>query len=398
MYNSKFKEKLYLDCILLCIFVMFVALICKLAGSTDFDMPMIDSKLNNNKALMIVCYLVLYNINSLLVLNIIIKRKFKRIEYLISIIGISFVYFINSTLNLGYFYFIIDISMLGILVLIFTKEPMLFVETLLVSALNIFYQYLSLIIRELNIAVASELFATSIVFQLDYYMLLCITMLYFKHKEVNIYELVYRLIRWNLAAVTILLTKRRCKEKRIQPSKEAICKKQVETSYVLYLVLLSLFQITLVGTACYFVKNTIFNFLFIFISFVVIRARFGKSYHADTILACTTLSLLIFASATRLSLDIDISLFSSVAVGFIVAFILHIKYYHTYYIKAKSDLTKLPLDELKLQLNYLSDLEINLLYDYWHRDNTTTVEDICAKYGYTSKKIYRTIAKIKIEE
>ena len=395
--GKNLKERVYLHCILLCLMILFVSLVLKLLGRNDFDMPMIDSELNNNEVLEIIVYLILYNINGLMILNIIIKRKFKKFEYLISILGITLTYFINAMINVGYFYFLIDICILSILVIKFTKEPMLFIETLIVYGLNLLYQYLSLIIKDLNIALASELFTTSVIFQLDYYMLLCITLLYFKRKEVNIYELVYKFVRWNVATFILFLTKRGSKEKRIQQPKESSTHKQVEIGYSIYCFLLSLFQIVLVGTACYFVKNTIFNFLFIFVSFIVLRATFGKSYHADTVLKCTTLSMLTFVLATKLSLNIDISLFSSVFVGLILAFIFHTTYYYQYFVKAKSDMTKLGLEDLKITLNYLSETEINLLYDYWHRDNNTSVDDIALKYGYNSKKIYRTIKKIKVD-
>jgi predicted transcriptional regulator len=57
--------------------------------------------------------------------------------------------------------------------------------------------------------------------------------------------------------------------------------------------------------------------------------------------------------------------------------------------------TKLSLDELRKKLYFLSDLEINLVYDYWHKDKHTTADDIADKYGYNKMKIYRTIKKIK---
>ena len=106
------------------------------------------------------------------------------------------------------------------------------------------------------------------------------------------------------------------------------------------------------------------------------------------------MSMVIFACATELSLDVNISILSSVLVGLLVAFILRIAYYYDNYIKCSNDITKLSLEELKIKLGYLEQLEIEMLYDYWHRGNTT-VDDVAEKYGYNKMKIYRTLNKIK---
>ena len=54
------------------------------------------------------------------------------------------------------------------------------------------------------------------------------------------------------------------------------------------------------------------------------------------------------------------------------------------------------MNELKIRLGYLEQIEIEMLYDYWHRGNTS-VDEIAEKYGYNKMKIYRTLKKIKYD-
>lgn len=192
----------------------------------------------------------------------------------------------------------------------------------------------------------------------------------------------------------VFISKRKGKESRLRED-QAPVQKEVEPGYIVYLIILSFTQITIVGTACYFVHNTIINFAFIFFSFVIMRARFKETYHADSILKCTTLSILIFYTATRVSLPVRISTLSTILVGAMVAYLLFV---YAIYNKAKNkekDYKFMTIEELQEKLPQFSSVEIDLLYDYWHRDHTESVEQICEAYGYTKMKIYRLLKKIK---
>ena len=260
------------------------------------------------------------------------------------------------------------------------------------------YQYISLKTKGLIISIAKETFTNSLILQIDFYMLIIIALLYFTKKGAHLYELVIktiRKIRWRPLAFIRILSKRKCEEKCLQQNKENIQEIKFEIGYFIFNLVLLIFQASLILTICYFIKNTLINVLLIFISFTILKKVFGKSYHADTIIKCTTLSTIMFIVATELSFNINISILSSVFVGAFLAYLMHIYYYYYNYIKNNNDLTKLNLEQLKQKLYYLTELEINLIYDYWHKDKHITADEIAEKYGYNKMKIYRTIKKIK---
>ena len=254
------------------------------------------------------------------------------------------------------------------------------------------YQYISLKTKGLIISIAKETFTNSLILQIDFYMLIIIALLYFNKKGVHLYELVYKFIckiRWRPLAFIRIFSKRNCKEKCLQQNQEDVQEIKFEVGYFIFNIVLFAFQFMLILTICYFIKNTLINVLLIFISFTILRKVFGKSYHADTIIKCTTLSTIMFIVATELSFNINISILSSVFVGAFLAYLMHIYYYYYNYIKNNNDLTKLTLEQLKQKLYYLTELEINLIYDYWHKDKHITADDIAEKYGYNKMKIYR---------
>lgn len=389
------KLKVYETTLLLCIFIILLSFIMKLFGYTGFSIPIIDHAINNNLSIMYISYGLLFIINAILVILLIVKVRIKCKEYIIVIIIFLLDYIFTCLVDLGYLTFIVEIICLSIAGYVITKNKKIVFEVCIISSLNILYQWISMITKDLNITVADETFTTNVTFMIDYYMLLTAAILYFKRKEVHIYELVIELIHVCFRkpkTISILHSKRRCKEKCLQQSETHVQK--VEVGYLVFNIVLAIFQIMLVGFVSFLVKNTIVNFVIIYLSFIVLRSIFKESYHANTVLKCTTMSMVIFACATELSLDVNISILSSVLVGLLVAFILHIAYYYDNYIKCSNDITKLSLEDLKIRLGYLEQLEIEMLYDYWHRGNTT-VDDVAEKYGYNKMKIYRTLNKIK---
>lgn len=389
------KLKVYKTTLLLCIFVILLSFVMKLFGYTGFSIPIIDHAINNNLAIMYISYGLLFITNAILVILLIVKVRLKWKHYLIIIIIFLLDYLSTCLVDLGYLTFIVEIICFGICSFIITKDKKIVFEVLLMYFLNFVYQIISLFTKNLNIAIADETFTTNITFMIDYYMLLIVSILCFKRKEVHIYELVIELIHVCFRrpkTFNLIHSKRRCEEKCLQQSKTHV--QEVEVGYLVFNIVLAIFQIMLVGFASFLVKNTIVNFVIIYLSFIILRSVFKESYHAETVLKCTTMAMVIFTCATELSLDVNISILSSVLIGLLVAFVLHIAYYYENYIKCTNDITKLDLENLKLRLGYLEQIEIEMLYDYWHRGNTT-VDEVAEKYGYNKMKIYRTLNKIK---
>lgn len=390
------KTKIYKYTLLASIGCILVSFISKLLGCNDFNIPVIDNAINNNYTLMLICYLLLFNINGILITMLIVKKRLSFKALLLCVGAFSAEYTITSILANDYLSFILDFLTPILVSILLTRKFKITIEGIIVICLNILYQAISMITRDIFIGVATESFTTNLILNIDYYGLLVITILYFRKKGVHIYELVIQFIQWFIhdnrgrktKTVSILLPKRNSKEKNVQQNVQ-----EVEPGYVIFSIVLALFQILLVGFLCYLVKGTVWNFIFIFGSFVMLRFAFGKSWHAETVIWCTTVAILTFTIGTRLSLDVNISILSCVGVGFILAFILHILYFY----RLKEDYSKLSKEDLGKVLHYLDATELNILYDYYHRGNTS-VEEIADKYGYNKMKIYRILNKIKKEQ
>ena len=389
------KNKIYKYTLLTSIGCLLVSFISKLLGCNDFDIPIIDNAINNNYTLMVICYLLLFNINNLLCIMIIVKKKLKFKDFILSILIFSLYYLISVFYTFDYIVFITDTLVLWLVAFILTRNKKIAFETIIVIILNAIYQSISLFTKNLSIGIAQETFTTNLILSIDYYMLLVVTALFFNKKGVHIYELVIQFIQWIIhdrrrksSSINPILPKRNSKEKNVQQNFQ-----EVETSYLVFSIVLALFQILLVGFLCYLVKGTVWNFVFIFGSFIMLRFAFGKSWHAETVIWCTTVAIFIFVSGTKLSLDINISILSCVLVGLLIAFILHILYFYN----LKKDYSKLSKEDLKIALYYLDNTEIDILYDYYHRGNIN-VEEIADKYGYNKMKIYRILNKIKKEQ
>lgn len=388
------KEAAYKHTLLLCIITILVCFIMKLFGYSGFDIPIIESALNNNQVIIILCYGLLYTLNGLLIIMLIVKRKLS-IKEVVIFITTEFLYYISSLfITYEYVKLVIEIVLLLGLSLYIVHDWKILIEVLLMYTLNFIYQTISLLTKGLIFSVMGESFITNVILSIDYYMLMLVSVLYFMKRGEHLYELVLKFIhkiRRRPISFLGIISKRNSEEKRIQQSEEVV----FEVGYFVFNIVLFIFQMLLVLSICYFIKNTLINVILIYISFVILRKVFGETYHADSIIKCTTISVILFITATELSLDINISLLSCIFIGIALSYGMHVYYFYDNYIKQNNDVTKLSLDELKKKLYFLSDLEINLVYDYWHKDKHATADDIADKYGYNKMKIYRTIRKIK---
>lgn len=387
-------KQAYKHVLLICILVIVICFAMRLFGYSGFYIPVIESSLNNNIVLITICYGMLYTINAILIIILIVKRKLKPKELIMSAIVFTILYIIGLLFNIGYIKFIIELVLFIVLPILYSKNKFIIIESIIMYCLVLTYQAISMSTKGIVIELTKETFTTNLILNLDYYMLLATALLYLCMKGEHVYELVYKLIgsfRRRSLAINRILPKRNSEEKCLQQNEENV----FEIGYFIFNIGLFILQMLLVLSICYFIKNTLINVVLIYISFVILRKVFGESYHADSILKCTVISVTSFITATSLSLDINISLLSSVFIGLVLAYAMKVYYYYDQYVKCNSDLTKLPLDELRTILHYLSDIEVNMVYDYWHKESNITVDDIADKYGYNKMKVYRTLKKIK---
>lgn len=391
--HNKEQKSIYNRLIILCWITIICCFILKIAGFSGFDIPIIDSVINDFEFLKPILYGLLYCTNGILFTLLLVKRKLNFKEFL-------FVFIVNISLYIGLYFlaytkfisFKIIIELVSYIligkVLIKDKLYKILIESFLIIGLLTIYQAISLITKNLDVKIGGESFINSIVFQIDYYILIILTILHeFKMKGSYLYG--------RMVSKLVILTKRRCKEKSLQQNQKVL--QQKEIGYSIYLVLLSLFQFVVVFGICYLIKNTIVNTLIIFISFIFMRKYFGISYHAKTILSCTTISVLIFTLATRISLPLYISILCNVLIGLLIAYILFIIAQNETNLKLlekyKVNISMMDKDSIMIKFG-LSEIEASMIYDYYHRENFETVEDIAERYHYNKMKIYRLLKKI----
>ena len=330
------KLKVYKTTLIISVIVILVAFIMKLCGCSDFDIPIIDNAINNNLLIKYICYGLLYTLNCIIVIILIVKKNLSLKEVIILIIFFMIIYLINGFLNLGYIKFIIEMIAFTIPSYIMTKNKKIPIEVFMIYFLNFIYQLISMLTKNLTVGIYKETFTTNLIFQIDYYMLLIISVLYFLKKGEHVYEIFLEFIKWwRMGSFNLIHSKRNCKEKCIQQNQTSNQEVEFEIGYAIFNIVLAIFQILTVGFVCWLIKNTIINFIVIYLSFVFLRKVLGHSYHADTVIKCTTLSIFIFDCATELSLDINFSLLSSVLSGLLTAIFLHILYYYNNFIKGK---------------------------------------------------------------
>ena len=305
------KEKIKIDIgaassklIILCWVTILVCTILKFFGYKEFEIPHFDFAIDIWLQRFI--NLILYNLNTIAFTLILIKRK-PTLKKMISILIISSMIFTISLFeSVAFLKFILEIIFyfcIGVLC-IKDKWYKILLEVIVISALIILYQFITVSYKNYNVNLAVFDFIPSLVLQIDYYAFILLTIVYSFKKGGYIYGY------WK--SILVLLPKRKCTKESVQQNQNDVSQ---EVGYKLFLIVLSIAQIFLVGTVCYFVNNVILEYFIIIISFFVMRQVFGKSYHADGVLACTTLSVIVFTIATRLPLPQWLSIFCNIFIG-----------------------------------------------------------------------------------
>lgn len=357
-----------------------ITIICcsflKFFGYKEFEIPIDDIDINMWVRRFIYCSLFI--INGVIFSLLFIKRKLTAKELLfiilINLIDYLVTYYIQS-----FVYMFIDLATYFIIVLYLKKCKIKFkdiVETIYISIIIIVLQMLSMFYKNVNINFhVFEHFIDSIILQIDYYIVLVLLVINCFRKGGYLYE------RHWWKTILVFLPKRKRTKERLEQNESNVCE-EVDIGFKVFVVLLSVAQFVIVGTLCYFINDALFEYIAIFISFVFMRYVFGKSYHADKIIKCTMLAIIVFLIATRASLPPWVSVLCNVLLGCCIAYIMYIWYYYAEYTSVRYiTLYKgMPLDELIL---YCKDRNLNEL-------ETKRLE-----LRYVHSKTYKEIADIE---
>ena len=314
------RTRMYDALVKLCWLVVISCWVLKLFGYKEFEIPIFNYNINIWIIRIINC--ILYNINSYFMFMIILKRKLVLKEILISTLSTTVV-FITTLFDVFVpFKMILDLLLGVVLSFIFTKNKnyKIIIESVIICLLITIYQILTMLYKNINIRLIVNGFIEDKVLQIDFYCILILTTLDQFKKGGYLYERGWKFL--------VLLSKLRRNKESVQQSKKTIHQEvDEEIGFKLFIVFLSIFQITIVGVSCYFINGVILEYIIIALSFFILKKVFGHCYHADTVIKCTTLSIAVFVTATRLSLPLWMSTLCNVIIGCLVAYIMYVMYY-----------------------------------------------------------------------
>ena len=387
------KSKMYGSLIALCWATILLCLVLKLFGSKQFEMP--EYTYNINIWIIRLINFVFYIVNSIFFLLLLVKRKPKAKEILLTILlsiptfMLSFCINYPILLSLRYILEYINYFIIGMYCLK-DKWYKVLLETISISITILFYQLITMLYKNINIDLIVENFVVRKMLLIDFYLLLTLTTLKYFKKGGYIYG-------WRRNRFLVVFSNKRRSKKTLQQNLQ---KESVDESkgFKLFALMLAVFQFMLVFTLCYFINNTTWQFVIIFVSFCMLRAVFGKSYHCNSIITCTSLSCLVFVIATRLSLPPYISTLCNVIIGLLVAYLMYALYYFNKYTNSQGiTLSRgMSLDSLTKLCSdiQLSDVERKILTEYYV--NRKSLQYIANKVGYSidnEKKIKAKIIK-----
>lgn len=180
------KDKiLYERALITCVVMLFVCIILKLFGvqwfNLDASIPLlnkIDEIVMNNSILSFIYSFLLVFTNTILVCMITIKKCSKRLVFLISLF-VFVIIPIKTFIRINELSFLLD-TLCPLIICISCDKNASITEYIIVFLLNIFYQRVSLFIRDSDLGISIYSVTTAVLLNLDYYIMLMVTYLYLK--------------------------------------------------------------------------------------------------------------------------------------------------------------------------------------------------------------------------
>lgn len=384
------KTKTYSYLIILCWITIICNWILKIFGSKEFEIPFID--FNPHLYIRIVINTLLFSVNGLFYSIILLKRKLKFKEILV-IVSLSIIDYVITFNMPSPFYILVDLLCYFIIAKLYSKYDYktIIVDCITIAIIFTIYQAITMLFKNINLDIRKNNFYIELILQIDYYLILLLTALREFRKGETYYE------RWK--TFLVLISKpRRIKELLFKNKKpiQKINTTETEIGFKVFLLVLSIAQLALVGTACYFVNGVIYEYIIIYVSFAIMRAVFGNSYHAETILKCTTLGLVVFVTATRLTLPLWVSVFCNVLIGCLVAYIMYVMYYFVKFttVSGITIYKGMSLEDLNslCELYKVDEIDKTILVEYYVKRKH--IDTIAYKLNYSTEAIKKRKANI----
>lgn len=379
------KELMYTKLVQLCWITILACTVLKFCGNRQFEIP--DLNIIPPLYVRITINCSLFTINGIMFSLVLLKRKLK-LKELIIIIILNIVDYIITFNMASPYYLLVDLTCYIIIAKLFSKFPIKVIihDCIFILAMFAVYQGITKLYKNINKDIRDLSFTFDLILQIDYYCLLILTTLKEFKKGGNFYE------RWK--TILVILSKRKRIEKSLQQNQKNV--QEIEFGYKLFIVLLSIAQFFTVGVACYFVNGVAFEYVVVFVSFVIMRNVFGNSYHAQTIIKCTTLALVVFITATRLSLPLWMSSLCNVIIGCLVAYMMYVMYYfNKYTVTAGITIYKgMSLQDLNAlcDLYNIENIDRTILIEYYV--NRKRLDYIAMKVNYSVDNVKKRKANI----
>lgn len=183
-------------------------------------------------------------------------------------------------------------------------------------------------------------------------------------------------------------------------AEEELTPKQ-KTIFLCIMILIQAFQLAGV-IAISVINHRFYEMIVMYLSMVIGKVCFKKSWHADSLLVCTLTTFVVYYFLTCGVVSVRYSISCSVIFGYFLAFILYKcavikeKVNSTIEIKNENgcieiDLAKMPVEEIKqLCLNKsFSDWDTSFLIEFIKNPNGLKKYEIADKYHKDEKYMYR---------
>lgn len=372
--------------ILLSWMTILICWILKFLGFKEFEIPIINI-LEPNIYIKSIINCILFVINGVCHSLILIKRKLKLKEFIFVLVLCIFDFVLTYNISNALLCTLVDFSVFTGIGLLCIKDKWykILLEVFIISMIFILYQGITLSYKNIfHTAISMNIgFYESKILQIDFYILLMLTVLH------NFKEGGYIYGRWWQRFLVVLSNKRR-NEKSISRNQKVIQEDvENEFGYKLFALFIAIFQFALVWTLCYFINNTTWQFIVVFITFIVMRLCFGKSYHCKHIITCTALSCITFVATTRLSLPSYISVLCNVLNGTLLAYIMYMVYYYHKYTTAQGITlcvgTSIETFQQAVDKSLLSEIDYSIL-KYYYVDRKSILQ-IARIVGYSTESI-----------
>ena len=304
------------------LFVLVIIFIMKIVGLDYFGLDLTNPTITRINEFCIkyhlinVYYSLTLYIYTLFLIAITFNKNDKDIKIkalIFTIIGIA-LKFIEGKYPIPIIVFVLDfLYMLLVFALINIKEKRkFFIKYLKVFLLSVFYQLITLFLRNINYANMNNFIVNSLL-DLDYILLLIITYKVYFMKGVNI-KCIMEVGSSSLKKISLsnLL-------KRLQRNYHNFKKldKETKLTYAIYFILSLIWNTTtlVIILAIASLNDTLIECLFILTSFWLSKRTFGKAFHLPSMIQCFIVSNLTYYALNRITTPIGISIIVPILLG-----------------------------------------------------------------------------------